>query len=146
MRFDVRQRMIQIRYFRRLSIVMVAVILVAVAAYYWHRGILYQDRFYSPNGRFYIQKYSTGGRFRVASVGGGSDMIDGYIRIYSSDDRLIHEHFQTFIRDIEPDWDERQVFFTGEKGVFSISLPEATGVTYGRTSRARATPTSRPVP
>ena len=120
------QKAMNTRSLSRRPIVTVAVISVAVVAYFWCRARPYQDRFYSPNGHFYIQKYSAGGGFKVASVGGGSDMIDGYIRIYRSDDRLIHERFHTFIRDIRPVWDGHHVLLTGcAEGVISIPLPEA---------------------
>ena len=134
------------RFLRRIAAVMVAVIAAAILAYFWRQGTPYQDRFYSPNGQFYIQKYSTGGSFRGASVGGGSDMIDGYIRIYSSDGRLIHEQFHTFIRDMNPTWSDREVFLPAENGVILIQLPQSAGQESGRTSRAVTTPTSRPVP
>ena len=74
-----------------------------------------------------MQKYSnfTLSGLSVASVGGGSDMIDGYIRIFDSGDKLLHEEFHTFIRDVEPAWDEDSVFILGCDDPIIVELPES---------------------
>jgi hypothetical protein len=47
--------------------------------------------------------------------GQGGDAIDGYIRLYDSRGTLIHERFETFIRDIEPLWAGERVYLMGVK-------------------------------
>ena len=82
---------------------------------WWRQGTPYQDRVYSPNGQYYVQKYSnlTPGRFIGVMPGQGSDTIDGYIRLYTANGTLVHERFETFIRDIKPVWVERKVYLLG---------------------------------
>ena len=96
-------------------LLLLVVAAVAVSFHLWHSGSPYQDRYYSPNGQYYIQKYHnlSLNSFRTAMPGQGSDMIDGYIRLYDSRGRLLHERFATFIRDIEPVWGGRKLFLMG---------------------------------
>jgi hypothetical protein len=47
--------------------------------------------------------------------GQGSDAIDGYIRLYDGNGSLIHERFETFIRDIKPLWAKEKVYLMGVK-------------------------------
>ena len=82
---------------------------------WWKRGVPYQDRVYSPNGRYYVQKYSnlTPNQFIGAMPGQGSDAVDGYIRLYAANGTLLHERFETFIREIKPSWVGRKVYLLG---------------------------------
>jgi hypothetical protein len=110
---------------RRSVFWIIGFLILPVGYWIWHGGSPYQDRYYSPNGRFYMQKYSnfTLSRLSAASVGGGSDMIDGFIRIFDSKDKLVHEEFHTFIRDIEPAWDTNSVFILGCDDPILVALP-----------------------
>jgi hypothetical protein len=103
---------------RRAAIVCGVVLIVAGAVGYrlWRHGTPYQPPRFSPNGRYYVQKFSnvTLPRLLPAMAGqGGSDRIDGYIRLYDKDGRMIHERFEHFIRDVEPLWTDRRVFLRG---------------------------------
>ena len=98
------------------KILFLLLVVVGAGGYlWWRQGTPYQDRIYSPNRQYYIQKYSnlTLSRFIGVMPGQGSDTIDGYIRLYAADGTLIHERFETFIRDIRPVWDGRNVYLLG---------------------------------
>jgi len=91
-------------------------VLIGVLGFlYWKRGTPYQGRYWSPNRQYYVQKYSnaTLSRFFMHGPGQGSDAIDGYIRLYDKNGRLIHETFQSFIRDTEPVWAGKEVYLMG---------------------------------
>lgn len=91
-------------------------LLGALAAFWaWHRGEPYGAPQVSPNGRFFVQKYSnlTWSRFIPGMPGHGSDGIDGYIRLYDRDGHLLHEWFQTFLRDVEPVWSGDRLYLMG---------------------------------
>lgn len=81
----------------------------------WKRGTPYQAPFWSPNGDFYVQKYSnpTLSGLRSAMPGQGSDAIDGYIRLYDRNGKLLGERFEFFIRDIDPLWAGNKVYLRG---------------------------------
>ncbi|NTV46104.1 MAG: hypothetical protein HGB11_06200 [Chlorobiales bacterium] len=100
---------------RLLIILGIAVTTGLIGYFVWKQGTPYQSRYYSPNRQFYIQKYHniSFSSFMVAMPGQGSDMIDGYIRLYDQNDQMICERFETFIRDIEPVWAGREVFLMG---------------------------------
>jgi hypothetical protein len=100
------------------AVVVVAVLVViAIAATYrsWKRGTPYQPASWSPNGNYYVQKFSnlTFSRLVPGMPGHGSDSVDGFIRLYDRNGHLIHERFVHFIRDIEPLWAERRVYLRG---------------------------------
>jgi hypothetical protein len=79
----------------------------------WKQGTPYQQPFRSPNGQYYVQKYSNV-MFTFGSMPGqGSDSIGGYIRLYQKNGQLLHERLQTFIRDIEPVWAGNKVYLQG---------------------------------
>jgi len=83
--------------------------------YLWRRGTPYQRRYWSPNKQYYVQKYSnvTLSGLSGRGPGQGSDAIDGYIRLYDKNGKLIHERFEVFIRDIEPLWVGNRVYLRG---------------------------------
>ena len=94
----------------------VLVVAGAVGYRWWKRGTPYQTARFSPNGHYYVQKFSnvTLSRLVPTMAGqGGSDRVDGYIRLYDKDGRMIHERFEHFIRDVEPLWTDRRVFLRG---------------------------------
>lgn len=101
---------------KSLLIIWGILVVASTAGYFvWKQGTPYQPRYYSPNRQYYIQKYhniSFSG-FMVAMPGQGSDMIDGYIRLYDQNDHMLYERFETFIRDIEPVWAGEKVFLMG---------------------------------
>lgn len=75
---------------------------------------LYQERFWSPNRQYYMQKYRTFSILPVPSMPGqGSDSVDGYIRIHDKDGKVIHERYYTFIRDTEAIWVRNEVILMG---------------------------------
>lgn len=81
----------------------------------WKKGRPYSSPFWSPNRQYYVQKYSnmTLSKFIPAMPGQGSDMIDGYVRIFDKDGNLISERFVYFIRDVEPVWSGNKVYLMG---------------------------------
>lgn len=94
----------------------------------WKRGTPYQEPYWSPNGKYYVQKYAnfTPRQLLAVMPGQGSDMIDGYIRVYDRQGILIKEQFHIFIRDIEPIWFENEVFFMGAENLGVWKLPSST--------------------
>lgn len=88
---------------------------ILISFTYWKKGTPYQEAFFSPNKKYYIQKYSnlTLSNFIAVMPGQGSDSINGYIRLYDKDNNLINERFETFIRDIEPIWADDRVYLLG---------------------------------
>jgi hypothetical protein len=81
----------------------------------WKKGTPYQAPYWSPNRQYYIQKYSnhTLSGIWASAPGHGSDGIDGYIRLYDRNRRLVHERFEFFIRDIDPVWAGNEVYLRG---------------------------------
>jgi hypothetical protein len=101
---------------RRLAI-LVGLLAVALFVVYlqWKKGVPYQAPYVSPDGKFYVQKFSNFSHHRLMAwmPGQGSDAIDGYIRLYDKDGHLLAEGFHTFIRDIEPVWGDGVVYLKG---------------------------------
>ncbi len=81
----------------------------------WKRGTPYQQPYWSPNGKYYVQKYSNATLFGLLPVprGHGSDGVNGYIRLYDRNGSLIHEKFESFIRDVDPLWTRNKVYLRG---------------------------------
>ena len=105
---------------RRLKKILLLTVPVFVGAglllvFFWKQGTPYQQPYWSPNGKYYVQKYSnlTLSRVPPAMPGQGSDAIDGYIRLYDTDGRLLHERFGRFIRDVKPVWAGNKVYLMG---------------------------------
>lgn len=103
---------------RRLLLAVAFVVLVVglVVVYsVWKRGTPYQAQMWSPNGRYYVQKFSniSPSRLIPGMPGQGSDAIDGYLRLYDREGRLLHERYEHFIRDIEPLWAGTKVYLRG---------------------------------
>ncbi len=101
---------------KRLAAAAVLLGVAAVAGFLiWKRGTPYQQPYWSPNRQYYVQKYSnfTPSRLVGAMPGQGSDAVSGYIRLYDRNGRLLHERFQSFIRDIEPAWAGNKVYLKG---------------------------------
>ena len=103
---------------RRLKITIFTVmvlVLLFMMLYAWYQGTPYQERFHSPNKAYYVQKYKTLSlnNFRVAMPGQGSDSVDGFIRLYNQQGNLLHQRYETFIRDIEPVWSGQNIFLMG---------------------------------
>jgi hypothetical protein len=139
-------QMIKMNSLRRVIAILVGVAVLGGCYWLWHRGSPYQDRMYSPDANYYLQKYSvpTLSRISMAAPGGGSNMIDGYIRIFDSQDRLVYEKFYPFIRDIEPTWDDDKVFLLGCGGdPVIVSLPFSP--VKNKPKARQSTPTSRSV-
>jgi hypothetical protein len=92
-----------------------AVVIVVVGHANWKRGTPYQPAVWSPNGQYYVQKYSnlTLSKLWPVAPGHGSDSVDGYIRLYDKNGRMIHERFERFIRDVEPLWAGTRVYLRG---------------------------------
>ena len=81
----------------------------------WKQGTPFGPPYWSPNGRYYVQKHSnfTVSRLLPGMPGQASDSIDGYIRLYDREGQLLYERFETFIRDIEPVWARDKVYLLG---------------------------------
>jgi len=103
--------------YRKLLLTFVLLLCVAGVAlfFFWKKGTPYQRPYWSPNGQYYVQKYSnvTLSRFVPTMPGQGSDAIDGYIRLYDKNGKLIDERFADFIRDVEPIWAGNKVYLMG---------------------------------
>jgi hypothetical protein len=99
----------------RLTSVCLLCVTGAASFFFWKKGTPYQPPYWSPNGQYYVQKYSnlTLSRFVSTMPGQGSDAIDGYIRLYDKNGELIHERFADFIRDVKPIWAENKVYLMG---------------------------------
>ena len=98
-----------------LTFVLLLFVIGAASFFFWKKGTPYQQPYWSPNGQYYVQKYSnlTLSRFVSTMPGQGSDTINGYIRLYDKNGRLIHERFAVFIRDVEPIWAGNKVYLMG---------------------------------
>ena len=105
------------RKYRKLLLTLVLLLCVIATAsfFFWKKGTPYQQPYWSPNGQYYVQKYSnlTLSRFVSTMPGQGSDTINGYIRLYDKNGKLIHERFAVFIRDVEPIWAGNKVYLMG---------------------------------
>ena len=98
-----------------LTSALLACVAGATLFFFWKKGTPYQPPYWSPNGQYFVQKYSnvTLSRFVPTMPGQGSDAIDGYIRLYDKNGKLIHERFADFIRDVEPIWAGNKVYLMG---------------------------------
>ena len=95
---------------------MVALGLVAIVFagfVYWKQGEPYQTAYRSPNGEYYIQKYTVAMPFGMAGPGQGSDAAGGYIRLFNRSGKMLHERRQDFFRDIRPVWAREKVYLLG---------------------------------
>src|SRR6266700_700832 len=90
----------------------IAILCTAAGYHAWKKGEPYQDRYWSSNRQYYVQKFSnlSFSRFVDVMPGQGSDGIDGYIRLYHKKGTLLNEHFAFFIRDMEPLWVNNMVY------------------------------------
>lgn len=81
----------------------------------WKRGTIYQEKYWSPNGLFYVQKYRNWSIMSCvpAMPGSGSDSISGYIRLYDASHHLLDETYISFSRDVRPIWNKREVYLMG---------------------------------
>lgn len=71
----------------------------------------------SPDGKYYIQFYSvwTLSRLAFTAPGQGSDNIDGFIRLYNHEGKLLEETFRTYlVAYSKVVWTEDSVFFLGD--------------------------------
>ena len=98
-----------------LTFVLLLFVIGAASFFFWKKGTPYQQPYWSPNGQYYVQKYSnvTLSRFVSTMPGQGSDTINGYIRLYDKHGKLIHERFAVFIRDVRPLWAGNKVYLMG---------------------------------
>ena|SRR5215831_5925208 len=98
-----------------LAVVLLAAALSVWGFFAWKRGTPYQSPYWSPNGAFYVQKYSNPSPFSsvTATPGQGSDSIGGYIRLYDRAGKMLHERYVPFSRDVEPLWSGNRVFLRG---------------------------------
>jgi hypothetical protein len=98
-----------------LTFVLLLFVIGAASFFFWKKGTPYQQPFWSPNGQYYVQKYSniTFSRFVSTMPGQGSDATDGYIRLYDKNGKLIHQRFAYFIRDVKPIWAGNKVYLMG---------------------------------
>ena len=98
-----------------LTFVLLSCVIGTASFFFWKKGTPYQQPYWSPNGQYYVQKYSnlTLSRFVSTMPGQGSDTINGYIRLYDKNGKLIHERFAVFIRDVEPMWAGNKVYLMG---------------------------------
>ncbi|MEW6737262.1 MAG: hypothetical protein AB1489_38610 [Acidobacteriota bacterium] len=104
------------KYRKILLTILVLVFLFGWLAFlFWKQGEPYQEPYWSPNHRYYLQKYSnlTLSNFLPMMPGQGSDSINGYIRLYDAKGNLLYERFETFIRDITPVWADNRVYLLG---------------------------------
>lgn len=87
--------------------VMALPLLTIVGGYkIWYSGSAYGGREYDESGQYYFQRYATIGpsAFRISMPGGGSDNIDGFVRLYDSKGNLMNEYFTVFLLGIQPTW------------------------------------------
>lgn len=98
----------------------VVIAIVAPLIYLWRIGIPYQSKNYNPTRKYYVQKYQTlsVNTFTASMPGSGSDKIDGYLRLFTSEGKFLEERYRVFIRDVEPIWsvDGRKVYISGGSG------------------------------
>ena len=104
---------------RRTALLLALALLVsaagAVGFQFWRQGRPYGAPEFSPNGRFYVQKYANWTpRSQVpAGPGQGSDSLGGYVRLFSRGGELLHERFVPHSRDVRPVWSGRTVYLLG---------------------------------
>jgi hypothetical protein len=98
-----------------LTLALLLFVIGAASFFFWKKGRPYQQPFWSPNGQYYVQKYSntTLSGFVPTMPGQGSDAIDVYIRLYDKNGKLIHERFAHFIRDVKPIWAGNKIYLMG---------------------------------
>ena len=98
------------------TMVIVLPLMTAFAGYkIWHSGSAYGDREYDKSGQYYFQRYSTIGpsAFQMSMPGGGSDSIDGFIRLYDSRGNLLNEYFTVYLLGIQPTWLDDSLWLMG---------------------------------
>ncbi|MFC5474536.1 hypothetical protein [Paraherbaspirillum soli] len=108
---------------KKRSLIFITLLVLASCFIYfrWHEGAPYDDKEYSPNKEFYFQ------RFKVFSLGewipgirmpgqGGDALysMNGYVRVYSSDDKFIGEIYARAMPIAEIFWlDNKLIVNTG---------------------------------
>ena len=125
--------------------IMVLPILTTFAGYkVWHTGSAYGDREYDESGQYYFQRYSTIGSsaFQMSMPGGGSDSIDGFIRLYDSKGNLLNEYFTVYLLGIKPTWLDNSLWLMGTSD--EITWPLQTQATKAREQGGADQPATAP--
>jgi hypothetical protein len=97
------------------GLVLLASVAGAVAFTFWRQGRPYGAAEFSPNGRYYVQKYAnwTPRSQWPVGPGQGSDRLSGYVRLFSRSGELLQERFVPHSRDVRPVWSGRTVYLLG---------------------------------
>jgi hypothetical protein len=102
---------------RKAAALVAGAVVLAVLALYglyrWTDGEPYQERYPSPNGQYYVQKFVVSLPFPVTGPGQGSDGASGYIRLFTKDGKMLKQRRQSFLRDIKPVWAREKVYLLG---------------------------------
>ncbi|MEB3212845.1 MAG: hypothetical protein VKL39_15940 [Leptolyngbyaceae bacterium] len=79
---------------------------------HWKKGSPFQEPIWSPNGEYYLQRYDNLTLDRLIPAfpgGGGSDRVNGYVRLFKKDGTLVQESFVYFNREIQWAWLDDEV-------------------------------------
>lgn len=109
----------------RITVIALPILTVLVGYKVWHSGSAYGEREYDESGQYYFQRYSTIGpsEFRMSMPGGGgSDSIDGFIRLYDSNGNLLNEYFTVYLLGIQPTWLDDSLWLMGTSDEISWPL------------------------
>ncbi len=80
----------------------------------WKQGKPFGEPMWSPDGEYYIQRYSVETFFPSFSLpGSGSDSIGGFIRLFTKDGMLLREEFEfsMLVLHDSPEWSSDSVHF-----------------------------------
>ena len=104
------------RYQKVLLLTICLLVCIGTVSYFiWKPGTPFSSPYWSPNKQYYVQKYSnlSFSSFIPVMPGQGSDLINGYIRVFDKDGKLLNERFVYVIRDVEPIWEGNKVYLKG---------------------------------
>lgn len=100
----------------RITVIALPLLTIFVGYKVWYSGSAYGEREYDESRQYYFQCYSTIGpsAFRMSMPGGGgSDSVDGFIRLYDSNGNLLNEYFTVYLPGIKPTWLDDSLWLMG---------------------------------
>ncbi|MES2438159.1 MAG: hypothetical protein V4584_03795 [Verrucomicrobiota bacterium] len=109
---------------KRARVLLGLCLMVCIACYLGWRysAAPFGPRRWSPDHRHYVQDYQTFtlNPFRFMKAGNGADNVDGFIRLYRADGRLLEETHRNGLTKYQIFWSDDAVYTLGDGPVWKL--------------------------